>query len=64
MKDHSSGYVCYCSKTGHTVGTIINWNNDDTVSGYECSYPNCDQDCDLVKEYPIGFKQVYPRNYD
>lgn len=57
---YDSPYLCYCSKEKHLIGICIHWDNE-AVSGYDCSYPYCAQDCQLMDERPVGFRLDYPK---
>lgn len=63
MSSYSSPYVCQCSHFKELKGICINWDNN-VVSGYDCNYPYCPQDCKLLKEFPIGLKRSYPDSSD
>lgn len=61
MDAYNSMYVGFCSRSEHPIGINISWENN-IVTGYDCKYPNCLQDCKLLKEFPIGFKSVYSKD--
>lgn len=54
-----SPYICYCSNSKRVTGVCLEW-QDGSVIGYDCAYPNCIQDCRLVYERPIGYKENHP----
>jgi hypothetical protein len=58
---YCNGYLCQCSKIGTINGINITWENN-TVIGYDCNYPDCSKDCQLLQEFPIGFKHTYPNH--
>lgn len=63
MDSYSSPYHCHCSKYGTHIGICINWENN-KVTGYDCQYPSCQQDCDMLKEFPLNFERHYPKESD
>lgn len=60
LNDRScSGWICeYCSKRGHPRGVVIHLENN-VVTGYDCEYPDCRQDCSVVLDRPVGYRQDY-----
>lgn len=58
-----NGYTCFCSKRGHMIGICISWNDQKVVTDYDCSYPDCAKDCQLLKECPIGFQETFPASH-
>lgn len=63
MDSYSSPYNCHCSKRGAHIGICINWEND-KVTGYDCQYPSCQQDCEMLKDFPLNSERHYPRESD
>ncbi len=63
MDSYSSPYHCTCSKRGKLIGICINWKNN-KVSGYDCQYPACQQDCELLKDFPLNYERHYPQESD
>lgn len=57
--NYSSPYICHCTKNNAKRGICIIW-EDNKVSGYDCHYPNCQRDCDMLQDYPMGFIRPYP----
>lgn len=56
MKRYCNGDIGFCEYEGHTIGILVEW-EDDTVISVDCPYKTCGYSgsCKLYNRRPIGY---------
>lgn len=62
MDCNNSGDVGYCHLHDKTMGVIVSWDNNRTITKVDCDHESCgySHTCKFYQKHPVGFHETYP----